>query len=1386
MGRYALLVATSEYFAPGLRDLHTVEEAEELRRLLADQELGAFDTAHTVLNGTKAEIERRVESLFQNKDPDDLVLLYLAGHGITNDDDQLFFAATDTEPQLPYSTAVPAQVVDRIVTESQAGWKAIFLDCCYSGVFNHGAAHRGGEPVNVVEHFGGGRFTMTATNEIEYSYERRPAADVRPGSRFTAAIIEAITSGAPDVDGDGVMTFNELYSFVHQEVTKDGRQTPTRSGTQHGDMMFSRVRGARFLRPGRTPLRIGELLDERAEDGPPTMPVPLGRAHEVNRGPGRVMGLDLFGGSGHVAVVGRIQSGKSTLLHTLVLGLTATFGADQLQFKCLDADGGIAALPQVSAADHTEESVAELLAQVEARIDERRKLFANGIGTIDRYRRLRRERPDALPDADHSETFLFIDGWSWFAGWVPGLAAAVVRIAEGLKFGVHVLVTARRWSELPEQLLELVPGRVELSLAEPSESLLDPELSASLPATGWALHAGRAFQVAQPKLDDVADEDITELVASISTGTDLPPAPPPAAARPGTPPGLFPLLARSDVTAFDPAVDWQPGPVSRRYRAVLGSGEDGTAVLDLKETALGGAGPHGLCVGAPGSGRSELLRTAVLSLLATHSPEELNVVLVEAVGGTAFADFQDAPHVSALITDLAGDPELVDRLHDALSGEIHHRQTRLNEVRTRTVWEYRELRLKQPLPPLPMLFVVVDGFTELLRVRPVLAELFQTIVRVGRSLQVQLLLAGESATEPGLRGLADDLTYRIALRTGSAAESSAAIDSPDAAELPAGGGHGYLRHPTGLVRFRTAHVSDPVHGDRRPDAPSELQFAVRRMRGTGPAARRIWVPPLRRPPALEQLLPPPAERLRGRRLHAPIGTLDLPFEHQQRTVRVDLSGGSGHVAIVGAPGSGKSVAVRTLLLSLALTHSPQEVQFYCLDLDGGGLHDLRELPHVGAVSGPGDPDVLRRTIAQLRSLLAWREARFIEHGIDSIAGYRARRRDGGAEDDDQYGDVFLIIDGWPALQGEFDGADRDVVNLASQGWEFGLHVVVTADRWSEIRPALKDLLGTRLELRLADPAESEVSPEAAARVPADLPGRGLHPSKLHMFTALPHPVGEGSAAAVAALRARTRDTWPGVRAPRVRLLPLVLQYDRLPAPEQQPRPSLVPIGVNEEGMDPVYLDFRAEPHFYAFGELGSGRTSLLRTVLRGITTRYSPQEAAVVLVDLRRALLGFLRTEHLAEHAVNVDQVRAAVRELVATLRARRPAPDLTREQLRDRSWWSGPELFVVVDDYELLSAPDENPLAPLAEFVAQSAELGLHLVLAREASGAREDWDDPLLVALRAAAAPGLLLSADEAEGELIGRVAATRLPPGRGTLVSRASRGGPQLVQTAHIRAE
>ncbi|MFD1277718.1 FtsK/SpoIIIE domain-containing protein [Streptomyces kaempferi] len=92
-------------------------------------------------------------------------------------------------------------------------------------------------------------------------------------------------------------------------------------------------------------------------------------------------------------------------------------------------------------------------------------------------------------------------------------------------------------------------------------------------------------------------------------------------------------------------------------------------MLDLKESALGGIGPHGLIVGATGSGKSELLRTLVTGLTMTHAPEHLSFVLVDFKGGATFAGVTELPHVAGLITNLADDLALVDRVRTALQGE---------------------------------------------------------------------------------------------------------------------------------------------------------------------------------------------------------------------------------------------------------------------------------------------------------------------------------------------------------------------------------------------------------------------------------------------------------------------------------------------------------------------------------------------------------------------------------------------------------------------------------------------------------------------------------------------------------------------------------------------
>jgi DNA segregation ATPase FtsK/SpoIIIE, S-DNA-T family len=881
-------------------------------------------------------------------------------------------------------------------------------------------------------------------------------------------------------------------------------------------------------------------------------------------------------------------------------------------------------------------------------------------------------------------------------------------------------------------------------------------------------------------------------------------------AAPAAPAGLPALLALPPGAAGIAAVrDRWARSENDRLRVPIGLDESGGAVtLDLKEAAQGGSGPHGLCVGATGSGKSELLRTLVLGLAATHSSEELNLVLVDFKGGATFLGLAGLPHVSAVITNLADELGLVDRMADALAGEITRRQELLRAAGNLVgVTDYAAARRAgADLPPLPALFVVVDEFSELLAQRPELIDLLVTIGRLGRSLGLHLLLASQRLDEGRLRGLESHLSYRIALRTFSAAESRAVLGVPDAHQLPAAPGSAFLATGTGeLVRFRAAYVSGPDTAPRaaggpaprRPqahpfrvapvreaeqapppdedteDGPTVLDAVIAAMAGTGPPAHQVWLPPLGDPPPLDEVLGPvrpvpdrgPAAPRRGP-LQVAVGLVDRPYQQRRDPLVVELAGGSGHLAVVGGPRTGKSTALASTVLGLALTCTPGELGVHVLDFGGGALAALCGLPHVGTVADRQQPDLVRRVLAEFAGVLARRERLFRENGIASVEDFRARRA-AGAFPDEPATDVLLVVDGYLVLRGEFDDLEARLLPLAAQGLSYGLHLALSATRWSELRPALKDLLGGRIELRLGEAAESEVDRRRAAAVP-NRPGHGLAADGAPAVVAAPRL--STDATDLPALVSAIADGWPGPGFAAVRLLPEQIDTG-------------IPLGVDEERLARVALDLATDPHLLCFADAESGKTALLRLIAHCIVTACSPEQARIVLVDHRRTLLGAVPESHLIGYTSTPDATAAAAREVAESLRRRLPGPTVTPRELRERSWWSGPDVHVLVDDYDLVApgGGTANPLLPLVEFLAQAKDVGLHLVVARRCGGAARAMFDPVLGRLRELAAPGLVMNGSPDEGALLGNVKPASEPPGRGVLVDR--RRGTRRVQLAWV---
>ncbi len=517
------------------------------------------------------------------------------------------------------------------------------------------------------------------------------------------------------------------------------------------------------------------------------------------------------------------------------------------------------------------------------------------------------------------------------------------------------------------------------------------------------------------------------------------------------------------------AAAWRSGDTDPAPVAILGAAADGIVEVDLVRD-----GPHALVAGTTGSGKSELLRTLVVSLAARCSPDHLAFVLVDYKGGSTFDACADLPHTVGLVTDL--DDRLAERALVSLDAELRRRERLLRSVGAVDLGEWRSQLHAEPLP---RLVVVIDEFATLAAELPSFLDALVGIAQRGRSLGVHLILATQRPAGVVSDDIRANTNLRLALRLHDPSDARDIVGDDGPVGFPRRApGRTMLRlGPGEHVVFQAAHSSGPapLASDDRlhvvggavvaaERADTELAVLVRSIRNAAALCdvrppHRPWLPPL--PPHLDAAdLPGPC-----------VGLVDLPAEQDQRPLT--WGAGDGNLLIVGAVGSGTTIGLRSVVLAACAERPPAARHIYVVDARGDErLGVLGGLDHCAGVVRLHERERLGRLLRRLAAELDRRRA--------GEVGERAH--------------VVLAVDGLPALRATIDDplapADLDAMQrILGEGANVGIEVVATAERPGAVAASMLAAFGERWVLRLDDPSEATTCGIPPSHVPASAPGR---------------------------------------------------------------------------------------------------------------------------------------------------------------------------------------------------------------------------------------------------------------------------------------------------------
>ncbi len=271
---------------------------------------------------------------------------------------------------------------------------------------------------------------------------------------------------------------------------------------------------------------------------------------------------------------------------------------------------------------------------------------------------------------------------------------------------------------------------------------------------------------------------------------------------------------RTDDMAVESVLQrWSTQRYTSDIRCYLGVSSGGSLNIGLSEH-----GPHWLLGGTTGAGKSQLLRSLVLSAALRYPPERLGLILVDFKGSAGLGPLAQLPHALSVLSNF--DVSAVERALEFLRADIHRREVDLQALGVNSYRDYlASCQAAGTTPRYPELLIVVDEFRMLIDSMPdAMAELMR-IATIGRSLGLHLVLATQRPQGAISQDIRANIATSICLRVASAQDSYNLLEHESAAYISAAHpGAGYVRLPDGRsLPFRAPLVDAvPSCSDARP------------------------------------------------------------------------------------------------------------------------------------------------------------------------------------------------------------------------------------------------------------------------------------------------------------------------------------------------------------------------------------------------------------------------------------------------------------------------------------------------------------------------------------------------------------------------------------------